>query len=583
MLMLAAVAFARPAPASPPRFVDYLYIEANEGGSSGGHVALRFDDETYHFQHESPGLLRLHRDDSADFRHRYGALENRTIHESRIAVPAETYRRLRDRFSERYLREQKLFTYGDALHDDETLLTLLRARRAAAAGGRTVALRGAGYFFPAAETAGSSDVLRTLRDRIEGTYGGGIVRRRTARVRELLRRLAPTPDPDAVSVAANGYPILPRTYSERYRDLATELAALDALARALPLRADARRVPQDEVSLLTEGERRSLAAFAERLADSLVRLVGTDRPDVLSASVRTGRLVLLDVFPPESLVVPSPRDRHLDALRGLQREARADFSRIRLRLAGDFAEADLAALEAAGNRVAELDAALAQDADLRVAAAPLVPSREGPWTDLADPAVDDATLARAVTIAAATRRRFVRAMRDGFGYNLVTHNCVSELFRTVDGAGVDLGGRVGSAWSLAFVPFVAARAVDRTWHVVERTTYPSYRRARLEGVVGRDGWRARARESNVLTSTIYEWNDEDSAFLFFTDDLVAPRPLFGAVNVAFGVGAGLAGVALLPLDGGHLLSTGLRGVAYSLPELAFVNLRKGSFDYVPRS
>ena len=27
----------------------------------------------------------------------------------------------------------------------------------------------------------------------------------------------------------------------------------------------------------------------------------------------------------------------------------------------------------------------------------------------------------------------------------------------------------------------------------------------------------------------------------------------------------------------------VRGALFSLPELAFVNLRKGSFDYVPRS
>ena len=42
-------------------------------------------------------------------------------------------------------------------------------------------------------------------------------------------------------------------------------------------------------------------------------------------------------------------------------------------------------------------------------------------------------------------------------------------------------------------------------------------------------------------------------------------------------------LALLPLDRGHLLVSGVRGTLFSLPELAFVNLRKGSFDYVPRS
>ena len=69
----------------------------------------------------------------------------------------------------------------------------------------------------------------------------------------------------------------------------------------------------------------------------------------------------------------------------------------------------------------------------------------------------------------------------------------------------------------------------------------------------------------------------------FTDDVVAPRPLFGAINVAAGLSAGAAGVALLPFDHGRLLVTGLRGAVFSLPELAFVNLRKGSFTYVPRA
>jgi len=89
------------------------------------------------------------------------------------------------------------------------------------------------------------------------------------------------------------------------------------------------------------------------------------------------------------------------------------------------------------------------------------------------------------------------------------------------------------------------------------------------------------RECNVLTSTIYRRNDDDSFFLLFTDDW--SRPLFGAVNVAAGLAAGAVGLALVPLDRGHLLKSGVRGALFSLPELAFVNPRKGSFDYVPRS
>jgi hypothetical protein len=90
------------------------------------------------------------------------------------------------------------------------------------------------------------------------------------------------------------------------------------------------------------------------------------------------------------------------------------------------------------------------------------------------------------------------------------------------------------------------------------------------------------RESNTLTSPVYEPNPQDSFFLFFAD-AVAVRPLLGGVNLVAGLGASAAGLALLPFDGGHALLSGMKGALFSLPELAFVNLRKGTFDYVERA
>jgi hypothetical protein len=40
----------------------------------------------------------------------------------------------------------------------------------------------------------------------------------------------------------------------------------------------------------------------------------------------------------------------------------------------------------------------------------------------------------------------------------------------------------------------------------------------------------------------------------------------------------VVGVPLLPFDRDETLTSGVRGALFSLPELAFVNLRKGSFD-----
>src|SRR5262249_42955396 len=82
---------ARAADAPSERFVDFLAVEANEGGSSGGHLALRLGGVVYHWQSEDDGLLRLSRRDAGDFLYEYAVLENRTLQRSRVAVPAATF------------------------------------------------------------------------------------------------------------------------------------------------------------------------------------------------------------------------------------------------------------------------------------------------------------------------------------------------------------------------------------------------------------------------------------------------------------------------------------------------------------
>jgi hypothetical protein len=90
------------------------------------------------------------------------------------------------------------------------------------------------------------------------------------------------------------------------------------------------------------------------------------------------------------------------------------------------------------------------------------------------------------------------------------------------------------------------------------------------------------RESNTLTSAIYRRNADDSIFVFFTDDAVVARPLFGAVNLVAGIAASAVGLVALPVDGGATLWAGLKGVLFSLPELFFQNIRKGSFEHIRR-
>ena len=46
-LLLASVAVQRDSRAA---YVDYIYVNANEGHASGGHVGIAFGGQTFHFQ-----------------------------------------------------------------------------------------------------------------------------------------------------------------------------------------------------------------------------------------------------------------------------------------------------------------------------------------------------------------------------------------------------------------------------------------------------------------------------------------------------------------------------------------------------
>ncbi len=135
--------------------------------------------------------------------------------------------------------------------------------------------------------------------------------------------------------------------------------------------------------------------------------------------------------------------------------------------------------------------------------------------------------------------------------------------------------------SLDFIPALSALSVRNRYGVSEVFRVLSRRRAGLARLYGEEPrLRVFLRESNTVTSTLYRRNPSDSAFLFFTDDAVVTRPLFGAVNVVVGVATSAVGLATLPFDGGQTLRAGVQGMVLSLPELFFQNIRKGSFEYL---
>jgi hypothetical protein len=541
--------------ATETHFIDYLYVEANEGGSSGGHVALRFGADVFHFQQEGAGLIRMRRDDAGAFAFRYAMLGNRPIHETRVAVSADTEALLHATFTRRLLIQAAQYEHLDALAADVTLFAEWPRLGTVAA---TFPVRAAGYFLPDGAAAGEvlasrSPALVALRAHIAEAAGADFVRHRAAALRAMLAAW----QPHAVRAAApllarDSYPVLDPTASTAYAEQLEGLTALEVVDAAPALRPDTYRIA-DAMPGLDAGERETLAAFARELRASLVALAASPRADfgyplllgmarlaAIEASLADGHLVVLDAFAANAPIAPLPdgptRSAMLDALAA---QLRPVVERARQELLGAqrFSEADYTQLETTVNRLLEVEGARRDGAPLRSEPGLLLPVRPaGRRERIAQPLPETAARVELEAARAAVADYHSR-LAALYRYNLLTQNCVSEIFATVDAALGDsagaaddavavadesrqrLGGVVRMDSTLNFIPIVSSGAVARNYATVAERTRRSYRQLRLAALAREESaWRVALRESNTLTATAYHAGPADSPFLFFTDD-----------------------------------------------------------------
>jgi len=601
--------------------VDYLTLRANEGGSAGGHAAIRFGAETFHFEH-ADGLLRLGREDSQRFQHVYRDLENRDIELSRVRVSAETYELLHGAFERRALVQERQLAIEDEIRGDIRLLAALLAdpgRTQDARGAENgFDVRGAGFFTEAPGSTAAADPgsreLTALRLRIEAVHGPDFLARRRSEVDHALEVSTAQPVPvDSIELTPDRYPVLSPSFSRRTESLLAARLALELLARPRALRAEALS-PAAETLALEPAERERLRATATALRESMVRLVASRREDwgfplllgmarlaTIETSIASGRWVLLDAFPAAgpTLAITEARRELLPRLLG---DARAELAAAHQRfLEGvGFREVEWSALESTVARFTELRSAAAGAPTIRIHVGAMVPEGSARVLALPRPSGDLAVLLEQSQAAAQRYRKRLAAL---YGYDLVRRNCVSEIFRTLEAALAGenapaesealrafvreestrrLGGYVHPVEALNFIPFVSSIRVRERWSVAERSLLPSYRHFRLAEMAESEPWLLVAlRESNVLTARTHGAADVEGFFVFYTDTQVPLRPLLGALNVGAGLLRSALGLVVLPLDRGQGLLSGLSGVLFSLPELAFQNIRKGYNDYVP--
>lgn len=581
---------------NPPGGIEFLYIDANVGGSSGGHVGVRLGDMVYHYQNVQ-GHTRLARDNWTRFRFIYNDIDNRNIHSARVPLAIRDEERIRDRLSLLFQVQNRHVDFLHALEEDERLL---EARRE----GAPVGMPGIGFF--RRETA-EPVAFGDLRRELALAHGEDFLPKERRRLLQELEadRYAPVTWEER-KPSADRYPVYPATFSERTRDLYARWFALGAIEEGWPLRetalVDAGGPNEEETAAPRLGsmERLWLHRYQDQLREALFQLFATPYPgsgqallltlaryQAIAVSLDTGRLCVLNVLPPSTHQARERlKEEEQEALRRLIRQLQVMLPGLRQTLFASPApdEAGYHRLEVAASELREAEGGLRFKHALRLKhldgppeglGYAVLPPLSGARTDLNS----------ASETAEARVDGFLEEFDEMYGYQLITHNCVTELAKAVNSSFAKndeapaFGGHLEPGADQGFIPFRYFELIRQHYRVSRIATLPSYRNRKLDELSdhGEDWW-AMIREGNTLSSSIYQYRSGDTAFLFFTEHAFWSRPVLGALNLGYAVTASAAGLISAPFDEGDLLLDGLKGGLFSLPELALWNIRKGSFE-----
>ncbi|MBD9360643.1 hypothetical protein [Methylomonas fluvii] len=614
-MVLGSLIWITVAEADQSRHFEFLYIDANEGSASGGHAAIKFDQQVFHFQHIEPGLLRLYRNDAAAFEFAYGFQENRNIYGHRIEVSEDFFQTLRDTFSRRLFIQNQQLSLLQALYDDQALVAGLQRLGSAP----PLPIKGLGYFLKqyrateaftveAGKPSNSSQALQQLHEAIVNEYGEDFLAAKRQQAWQTLQALKPelAVNPSANEPKDMRFTATNSSFAERYRNQLLNLAALDVLhARLSPLSESLLEIPEAACKL-NSAQRAKLQDFRQRLFADLMTLMRSQRSDwgypllvgmarlhALDHAVASGYLSVLDRSRPES---DDPQAAIIDEdnLPAALQYSQELFAAASKQLDSPIALDELAysELELSATALMQLHKPRHEQQSLQLLPLTSTPSRPAaaellglplPTSELAD-------FQNSVTQQIETYQSQLQSL---YGYNLLSRNCATEIFRLINQTVADISATAGESTiqasqrllggyvdegGLNMIPFIAYDQIGSTYRLSTSFQRQPYReRQRQQRYRQMPQWQVDLQESNTLSSSIYQWNGDDAAFLFFTQDQLWPRPLQGGFNLAVAGGQGLYGLFSWPWDDGDNLHKGLKGIVVSLPELLFFNIRKGSF------
>lgn len=579
VFLLACLFWAVSAQAEDERTLDFIYVNANTGESAGGHTAIRLGSTVFHYQFFPQGRFLLVRESWSHFRYIYNELRNRSIFIVRTPLKPAVYAKLRNHLTGLLMVQQQDL---NQLQDAETQLNYLTQL---IAGADYLEIEAVGLFDRDRRNDESMDRLHQI---IQQQLGDDYLVQMRQQVESKLVDLAVEP-----TRLSSGIP-----WVQRLQALLLERMFIQFVETGASLAEDSIFGESVNTPELTANERQILERYRKKLIASVVGMLQSQRFDrsaplmlqtarylAVDRSLETGILLTLDPF---SLRANPVTVTQKDELHGLQVQLQQDAIQAQHNFFNETVHPDIAyaILESSMGRLHEIEGAMFYGRPVRVEPGILLPARKG-RVSIADFSFPRARLSVFFDETKVKLSQLKQQIGQRYTYDLIAQNCATELLRAVNSAFIDptagqqaLGGWLTPDDGLVFIPNQFYTQITAHFPTQKREYFPSRRLRQLEQfdeneyplLIG-------LRESNTLSSTLYTPRIEDTPFLFFTDDTLLLRPVQGAANLLWGVVHSVGGVLALPVDRGERLHQGLRGMFYSLPELVFGNIRKGTYGF----
>ncbi|HIP38400.1 MAG TPA: hypothetical protein EYG88_03270 [Desulfocapsa sulfexigens] len=558
--------------------IDFLYINANCGEAAGGHTALRLGESVFHYQFFSDSTFLLVREPWDSFRFLYNDLHNRSIAIASLPLDSSVATRIRNHFTELLISQQQFFDNVEKLEKE------IRVTQKIAAGDSEISVKCLGFF----DKSKTDNQLVTVRDRIAIKLGPDFLQKQLAESKTALRFAARDMEQG-------------KRVGERLQELVDWREAIRVLVQGLALSNHALIRPMEEERELGVSEIAYLENFSEYLIVSIVDLLQSSRPNrgetlllqtarylAVRHSLMAGRIFSLDPFTEKLRVVQlTDEDIAGGRLKNIQKDLQRQSAGRRDLFFHEKQHPEIAfsLLETDRARAWELSQVDDSRRAVRLLTKITLPSRPG----VVSLNLFEAKGKKLQTTAERLQRELKELQKKSlelYGYNLFSRNCATELIRSLNTSFKDkesgkrtLGGWLEADSGLVFIPFLFYDQSITAFPIKDEQLLPARRLRMLESSYEQENdllvW---LRESNTLSATLYKPNKSDTPFLFFTDDSLLLRPVQGIMNVAYGVLHGVGGIVSLPFDGGEQLNRAARGIFYSLPELVFGNIRKGSYS-----